>query len=166
MEMTNAVPVATPAVSAAQDMPFVHFEMIEPIPWGGFLLLALWVTAVIVILAGIIRGRARRRRGESTESLSIGSLLISICVFFLGSGVVLWSSASALESLAVCGSAPTKLVMQFTVLRISSTMRLLAINSMVAGVGFFAAIWMRGRAYGEAREGAAGTARVPAGKQR
>ena len=140
--MINGLPDATAAVATAQSMPFDYFEVIEPIPWGCFLLLALWLASMIVIVSGIIRGRSRRRRGESKESLSMSSLVISTCVLFLGGGIILWNSASALDVLA-CGTAPPKIMMQFTVFRISGTLRLLAINSMVAGVGFVAAFLLK-----------------------
>ena len=150
MEMTNGVTNATLAVEA-QALPLESIVTHDPISWASFLLLALWLAAVLLIVSGIVRGTWRRSRGESTESLSIFSLVISTCVLFLGGGVILWSSASALEGLAVWNVVPTKTVMQLTVLRISGALRLLAINGLVAGAGFVAALLLKDKRPAEAQ---------------
>jgi hypothetical protein len=112
-------------------------------PWEPLIVIVLWLIVLGVILHGIIAGIRRKRKGLSTASLSRKSLVATIVVLFLGSGIIMLNFAALVGDMSFYSGMPPKGLMECAMADLSWNLCLLAINTILAGVGFVVAILLK-----------------------
>lgn len=129
------------------DTSFMNMEINDPIPWESYILMALWLVAVIVIIHAIIAGIMKKRKDQSTAGLSRKCLWVSTLVLFMGSGIIIWGLAAALFN--VFTVFDTSKALMPVVFEVAFILYFLAINTILAGIGFVVAILLKDKESGK-----------------
>jgi hypothetical protein len=119
------------------DTSFMNM-VVDRFPWE-LVIMMFWLVVLGVILHGIIAGIKRNRKGLSTASLSRRNLVVSTVVLFLGSGSIMLNLASRIGDLFYYKLSP-KFLMVCAAEDVSWSLYFLAINTILAGIGFVVAI--------------------------
>ncbi len=116
------------------------------------LLLILWFVSILVFIVGAVKGITRIRMRISTESLSRMVQVISFCLLFMGSGLIIMTMESNIRVLCSFGfeiyseqHSVQPLDVMYLILRcLADGLRVLAINAFLTGIGFVMALLLMG----------------------